>query len=233
MSRLVVDLLIPAFNEASTLPGVLAGIPRGAVRHVYVVDNGSNDDTARTAAAHGAIVLEEPRRGYGAACRCGVAHVAAGDDPPDVLVFMHADGSDDPEAIPALVRPIEQQRLDLVIGSRKLGKTDPGSVRFADRVSRTFAVALIHAIYGQRYTDLGAFRAIRLPALIALGMVDDGPGWNVEMQVKAVKAALRVAEVPVRRRRRALGPAREHTITERARSSSRMLYTILRHSTSR
>ncbi len=233
MSGLVVDLLIPAYNEASTLPSVLSGIPRGVVRHVYVIDNGSTDDTARTAAAHGAIVLSEPKRGYGAACKRGLMHLASSPHAPDVVVFMHADGSDDPEELQSLVRPIERQRLDLVIGSRKLGTADPGAVRLSDAISRRFAVTLIRAIYGQRYTDLGGFRAIRLPALIALDMVDEGPGWNVEMQVKAVKAALRVAEVPVRFRRRALGPARAHSLSESALSSSRMLYTILRHSTSR
>lgn len=228
-----IDVIIPAYNEATTLPRVLEAMPRELVRHVYVVDNASEDDTARVAAAHGAIVLVEPHRGYGAACLRGVKHVSGDELPPEIVVFMHADGSDDPGEIEALVRVLERQRLDLVIGSRTLGTMDRGALRLRDRVSRDVAVALIRAIYGQRYTDLGGFRAIRLPALTALAMSEIGRGWNVEMQVKAVKAGLRVAEVPVRFRRRAEGPSRPRGIAESALASSKMLFTILRHSTSR
>jgi hypothetical protein len=121
----------------------------------------------------------------------------------------------------------------MVLGSSALGEVEAGAVRFPERLSRGVAVTLIRAIYGQRYTGVGAFRAIRLPALVALALKDEGPGWDLEMQVKAVKAGLRVAEVPVRLRKRAGGSLREHTLGEAARASSRMLYTILRHSTSR
>ena len=121
--------------------------------------------------------------------------------------------------------------IDSLLGNR-YSVTDRGAVRLRDRLSREVAVTLIRAIYGQRYTDLGGFRAIRLPALVALGMSEQGRGWNVEMQVKAVKAGLRVAEVPVRFRRRADGP-RPRRFGETALASSKMLYTILRHSTTR
>jgi glycosyltransferase involved in cell wall biosynthesis len=227
-----VDLVIPALNEEHALPRLLPHIPRDLVRHVYVIDNGSTDDTARTAAAHGAIVLVEPHRGYGAACRRGAAEVAASSSPPDVVVFMHGDGSDDPQEIEQLVRPIERQGLDLVIGSRTLGTIDRGAMRFPDRLSRDVAVTLIRALYGTRFTDLGGFRAVRLPALASLGLSDDGVGFNVEMQVKAVKVGLRVAEVPVRHRRRS-GDTRPHSIAKSAISSSKMLYTIFRHATTR
>jgi glycosyltransferase involved in cell wall biosynthesis len=230
---LVTDVIVPAYDEAANLPSVLSAIPEGVVRQVYVVDNGSTDDTARLAAAHGAIVLFESRRGYGAACMRAVSHVAVSPQPPEALVFLQADGADDPGEIEALLRPIERQGLDLVLGSHALGAVEPGAVRLGDRVSRGVAVTLIRALYGQRYTGIGAFRAIRLPALMALGMRELGPGWNLEMQVKAVKAGLRVAEVPVRLRRRSAGPVREHPLTEVARVSSNMLFTILRHATSR
>ncbi len=233
ITDLTTDLILPAYNEATVLPRVLEAIPRGFIRNLYVIDNGSDDDTSRTAAAHGAVVLFEPKRGYGAACLRGLRHVAQSTDAPDALVFMHADGSDDPGEIPSLLQPIVRQGLDLVIGSRSLGFVDDGAIRWRDRLSQKVAVALIRAIYGQRYTDLGGFRAVRLPALVALHLTDDGAGFNVEMQVKAVKAGLRVAEVPVRFRKRADGPAREHSLSETAITSSRMLYTIFRHSTSR
>jgi len=230
---ILVDLVIPARNEASNLPSVLSTVPRALVRHVYVVDNGSTDDTARTAAAHGAIVLSEPRLGYGAACACAIRHIAAGEQAPEVVAFMQADGADDPSELESIIRPLERQGLDLVVGSPALGESEPGAVRLGERVSRGVAVTLIRALYGQRYTAVGAFRAIRLPALVALAMREAGTGWDLEMQVKAVKAGLRVAEVPVRLRKRAPGPARVHSLSDAARASSKMLYTIFRHSTSR
>ncbi|MEO6954100.1 MAG: glycosyltransferase family 2 protein [Polyangia bacterium] len=226
---LAVDVVVAAFDTAASITDVLAGLATQHVRHVYVVDR-PGGSAARVAGDHGAITLGESRRGYGAACRCGVAHIIGRGSLPDVVVFMHGGGSDDPAEVDALVRPIERQGLDLVIGSRALGEDDaPKGLR--DRVGREVAIGLIRAIYGQRYTDLGGFRAIRLPALVSLGMSDDGPGYNVEMQVKAVKSGLRVAEVPVHRRRSAPRPV--STLRERAVASSKVLYTIIRHSTAR
>ena len=98
---LVVDVVIPALNEEDSIGLVLGDIPKSLVRHVYVVDNGSDDATASVAAAHGAIVVPEPRRGYGSACLAGLARVA--EDPPDVVLFLDADYSDHPEEIARLL----------------------------------------------------------------------------------------------------------------------------------
>jgi glycosyltransferase involved in cell wall biosynthesis len=230
----IVDVLIPALNEAEALPLVLGGVPRDRVRDVYVIDNGSTDATAEVAAEAGASLLSEPQRGYGAACLRGLKHLESLPRPPDVVVFLDGDFSDDPAEIGWLLEPIRAKAADLVIGSRILGEREPGSLTFRQRLANQVAVSLMRAVYGQKYTDLGPFRAIRYPALVALGMSDLDYGWNVEMQVKAARARLRVVEVPVSYRRRAGGSSKiSETVRGQLGSSYKMLYTILRHSTTR
>ena len=231
---MIVDVLIPALNEEASLPLVLQAIPRSSVRDVYVIDNGSSDGTARVAIEGGAHLLSEPQRGYGAACLRGVAEVTALPRPPDVVVFLDADFADDPAELPWLLEPIRAGSADLVIGSRALGQAEPGSLAIQQRVGNHVATSLIRAIYGQKYTDLGPFRAIRLPALIALGMSDTGYGWTVEMQVKAARVGLRVAEVPVSYRRRIAGRSKiSKTVKGTVGASYKILFTILRHATAR
>jgi glycosyltransferase involved in cell wall biosynthesis len=230
----IVDVLIPALNEEESLPLVLAAIPRHVVRGVYVIDNGSTDATPRVAVQGGAHLLSEAQRGYGAACLRGVNEVTALPKPPDVVVFLDADFSDDPTELPWLLEPIRAGAADMVIGSRALGEAEPGALALQQRVGNRVAVSMIRAIYGQRYTDLGPFRAVRLPALVALGMVDLGYGWTVEMQVKAARAGLRIAEVPVSYRRRVGGRSKiSKTIKGTVGASYKILFTILRHATTR
>jgi glycosyltransferase involved in cell wall biosynthesis len=231
---MIVDVIIPALDEAETLPLTLREIPRHAVRDVYVVDNGSRDETARRAVQAGALLLEEPLRGYGSACLRGVRHLATLERPPDVVAFLDGDYADDPHELPALLAPLESGAADLVIGSRTLGEREPGALALQQRFGNLLAVSLIRMIYGQRYTDLGPFRAIRLPALIALGMNDLGYGWTVEMQVKAAKAGLRIAEVPVRYRKRAGGASKiSSTMRGVFGAGTKIIYTIFRHATAR
>jgi glycosyltransferase involved in cell wall biosynthesis len=231
---LVVDVIVPALDEEETLPRTLEGIPRRAVRDVYVVDNGASDRTAEVAEEGGAIVLSEPKRGYGAACLRALRHVTQLERPPDVVVFIDADFSNDPSEIPWLVEPIRAGGADLVIGSRALGEVQPGSVGVAERVCNRVAILLLRAVYSQRYSDLGRFRAIRLPALVALGMHDEGVGWPIEMQVKAARAGLRVVEVPVSHRLRAGGRSK---ISATARgtlgASLKLVYHVVRYATAR
>ena len=197
-------VLIPALDEEPALPGVLASIPRAGpgwrVGRVLVVDNGSRDRTAEVGRAAGATVVSEPRRGYGAACLAGLAQLRR--QPPDVVTFLDADRSDDPEGLPLLLAPIVAGKADLVIGSRALGEREPGSLTLPQAFGNRLATALLHLLFGLRATDLGPFRAVRWPALESLGMRDRDYGWTVEMQARAARAGLAVAEVPVRYRRR-------------------------------
>ncbi len=196
-----VSVIIPALDEEAALPGVLARIPPWVDRAI-VVDNGSRDGTAAAARASGAVVVAEPGRGYGRACQAGIAAV---NGTADVLVFLDADGSDYPEQMDRLVDPIAAGRADLVIGSRTRGTLDAGAMTLPQRAGNAIAPALIRWLWGERFTDLGPFRAIRAAALRQLGMDDQTYGWTVQMQIRAARFGLRCAEVPVDYARRKAG----------------------------
>jgi glycosyltransferase involved in cell wall biosynthesis len=196
---LSVGAVLPARDEAPAIAGVVAGLARcrdAAGRPLFaaiaVCDNGSSDDTGALAQAAGAIVVREDQAGYGIACQRAVE--ALGD--VDVLVFVDADGSVVESQARALVEAIVAG-ADLVIGSRTLGRAEAGALTLPQRFGNRLAVALIRALWGARYSDLGPFRAIRMDAYRRLAMRDVAFGWTVEMQVKAAQRRLRVREVPV------------------------------------
>ena len=187
-----IDVVIPALDEELAVGTVVRGLlPH--VRGIYVVDNGSKDRTAEIARAAGAVVIAEPRRGYGSACLAGIAGLPAD---CDVVVFVDADGSDSPEELPSLVAPIVEDRADLVVGSRALGRAERGALTTQQVVGNAIAALWLRARFGLPATDLGPFRAIRKTSLDALGMVDTSYGWTVEMQIKAARDGLRYVEVP-------------------------------------
>ena len=195
MPRVVV--VIPALNEEQSLPLVLRDLP--PVDAVIVVDNGSTDATARRAEQGGARVISEPRRGYGTACQAGIR--AAEALHPDVLVILDADWSDHPEELPLLTGPVLRDEADLVMGDRTVLAAKDALLphqRFGNRL----ATAAMSWVAGHRYRDMGPFRAIRWSALQRLHMSDPTYGWNVEMQLKALRQGLRVLEVPVHYRPR-------------------------------
>jgi glycosyltransferase involved in cell wall biosynthesis len=190
-----IDVVIPALNEEAALPYVLADIPRPPVRRVVVADNGSTDTTAAVAAEHGAEVVHEAERGYGAACLKALAHLAS--DPPAIVVFLDGDYSDHPNELPGLVAPIISGEADLVIGSRATGRAQRGALSPQQRIGNVIAGAAFRLLYGVHYTDLGPFRAIRWQTLEALQMQDRNYGWTVEMQIKAAQRGVPHREVPV------------------------------------
>jgi len=222
-----IDVVIPALDEEEAIGLVLDEIPRDRVRRVVVTDNGSRDRTPDVARAHGAEVVHEPRRGYGAACLRALAHLAL--DPPDVVVFLDADHSDYPGELARVVAPIERGEADLVVGSRVLGGAERGSLTLQQRVGNAMACAALRALYRARYTDLGPFRAIRWDVLQKLEMVDRDYGWTVEMQIKAARAGVSHAEVPVSYRARIGRSKISGTVAGTVRASRKILWLLAKH----
>lgn len=196
----VVKVIIPAYNEEDAIVNVIREIPREIVSEVIVVNNGSKDNTAQVAASAGATVLNEPTAGYGRACLKGIGYLKP--SPPDIVVFLDGDYSDYPDEISMLIAPIVNDQAELVIGSRALGEKQRDSMTPQQIFGNWLATRLLRLLYKVHFTDLGPFRAIRYEKLIALNMLDKNYGWTVEMQLKAAKAGLKCAEIPVRYRKR-------------------------------
>jgi glycosyltransferase involved in cell wall biosynthesis len=200
-----VSVIIPALNEEEPIAGVVREVARTNVPvEIIVVDNDSTDRTAQRAREAGARVVKAPR-GYGRACAAGVAALRP---ECDIVVFLDGDGSDCPEFITQLVGPIAAGTHDFVIGSRTRGQREAGSMNFQQLLSGRIVGAVLRWLYGVRYTDMCPFRAIRRDALERLGMREQTYGWNLEMQMKAARARLRILEIPVNHRRRAGGESK-------------------------
>jgi glycosyltransferase involved in cell wall biosynthesis len=201
-----VSVIIPALNEEEPIADVVRAVAATNIpREIIVVDNGSTDRTADRARAAGARVVTEPHRGYGRACMAGVRSLS-----PEcsIVVFLDGDGSDCPEFMGQLVEPIVKRTHDFVIGSRTRGEREPGSMNFQQIVSGRVAGLLLRLLYGVRYTDMSPFRAIRREALETLEMREQTYGWNLEMQMRAARAGLRILEIPVNHRCRTGGQSK-------------------------
>jgi Glycosyl transferase family 2 len=183
----VIDVILPVLDERAALPRVLASIPAGY--RAIVVDNGSTDGSGELAAGLGATVVEEPQRGFGAACFAGL--VAAG---ADVVCFMDCDGSLDGADLPKVAAPVVEGRADLVMGRRRAAK---GSWPVHARVANLAVGAALRARHRVRVRDIGPMRAARRAALLELGIVDRRFGWPLEMVVRAADRGWRIAEVDV------------------------------------
>ncbi len=224
-----VDVVIPAFNEESSLPLVLADIPRPPVRRVVVANNNSTDATEEVGRAGGAEVVFEPRAGYGAACLRALRHVRE-TGPPEIVVFLDGDYSDHPEELPSVIAPILAGEADFVIGSRTLGRRESGALLPQARMGNLVACTLIRLLYRHRYTDLGPFRAARWDAFERLGMEDRDFGWTAELQVKALRLGMRVAEVPVSYRKRVGVSKITGTLKGTVLAGYKILLTVFRYS---
>jgi len=199
-----VSVVIPALNEAESIGIVVRSLPWAEIAECIVVDNESTDATAEIARTAGARVVNSPR-GYGAACAAGAKAAVVSSD---VLVFLDGDGSDDVSAMNQLVEPIVRGEADFVIGSRMRGQAETGSMNGVQVFAARFIGALVKIMYGFRYTDMGPFRAIRRECLEAMQMREMTYGWNLEMQIKALKMRLRVVEIPVNYRCRIGGQSK-------------------------
>ncbi len=205
----MISVVIPALNEEEPIAAVVrACLTTGLPGEVIVVDNASTDRTADRARAAGAKVVSEPVPGYGRACAAGVRALSPPQSPDDIVVFLDGDGSDCPEFMSELVEPIRRGEQDFVIGSRTRGKREPGSMNFQQVAAGRIAGALLRLLYGVRYSDMCPFRAIRRDALETLGMKEQTYGWNLEMQMRAARARLRILEVPVNHRCRTGGESK-------------------------
>ena len=189
-----VSVVIPARNEEAAIGRVIADLPRDLVTEVLVVDGGSTDQTRAVAAAHGARVIREPRRGYGRACLTGLEQIDAA---ADIVVFLDGDYSDRPAELPQLLAPIEAGLADLVLGSRLAGIRTPGALPAHSVLGNRLAALLIGLVSGVSLTDLGPFRAVRPAMLRALALQEQTYGWPVEMLVKGAARGYRIVEVPV------------------------------------
>jgi glycosyltransferase involved in cell wall biosynthesis len=221
-----VSVIIPALNEEEPIAGVVREcFATGVPDQVIVVDNGSTDRTAERAREAGARVATAPR-GYGRACAAGVRALSP---ECDVVVFIDGDGSDCPEFMRQLVDPIAAEKFDFVIGSRTRGQREPGSMNFQQVLSGRGAGLIVRLLYGVRYTDMSPFRAIRRDAFTKLNMREETYGWNLEMQMKAARAGLRILEIPVNHRRRAGGESKvSGTLRGTFVAGARILATLVR-----
>ena len=189
-----------------------------------MVDNGSSDGTLRVAREHGARVISEPRRGYGQACLAGIAALSV---ETQMVVFLDADGSDDPADLTRLLAPLRDGQADLVLGSRTMAARKVGVFTPQQAFGNWLATFLMRVLFGAHYSDLGPFRAIRRAALDKLQMRDTNFGWTIEMQIKAHQQRLRVVEIPVNYRRRFAGQSKiSGSLVGTLRAGYKILWTI-------
>jgi glycosyltransferase involved in cell wall biosynthesis len=189
-----VALVIPAWNEAASIGAVLSEVPPRSVDWVFVAAGDSTDGTAEIARRHEAAVVGQQRPGYGAACLAGAR--AAANAGASIVVFLDGDYSDPPAALPQVLAPLLAGTADLALGSRDL-TVHRGALPLHARLGNRFVLAALHVFLGRRLRDLPSFKAIRVNALDRLEMREMTYGWTVELVTKALRAPLRVVEVPV------------------------------------
>ena len=184
-------IVLPVLDEAAALPGLLAELAiAGLLGRAVFVDNGSADGSDRLVERAGGFAIREPRRGYGYACLAGVD--VCRQRGAEVVVFMEADGTDDPRDLPRLVGPLLAGEVDLMVGSRRQAVRHTGGMPVHQRWGNAIAVACLGAVFGVHLPDNGPFRAVRADLLAGLVMEPRAYAWTTEMVIKAVRAGARV-----------------------------------------
>jgi glycosyltransferase involved in cell wall biosynthesis len=226
MTRPYISVIIAALNEEQAIRKVIDSVPKDLADEIVVVDNGSKDRTAEVATAAGARVVKEPIPGYGRAFRAGLRSISP---QCEIVVFLDGDGSDCPEMMDRLVKPIIEGSADFVIGSRTQGQREPGSMNFHQVIAGYMIGFMLRILYGVRSTDMGPFRAIRRDTYDRLNLREETYGWPLEMQMRAARARVRTMEVPVDYRRRAGGQSKiAGTVRGSVLAASRILITFAR-----
>jgi len=223
----VIAAVIPALDEEGSVGRVVRDL-KVSVAAVIVVDNGSVDDTARVARDAGAIVVSEPRRGYGHACLAGVRR--AGELGATMILFLDGDGSDDPREAGKLIEPILAGRADLVVGVRTRNPANLANMTPVQRLGNRFAPWLMRVLLRAPYHDMPPYKAIRITALDALKLSDTGYGFTIELLIRAHARGLKIVEVDVSCLRRAEGQSKvSGTVGGSIKAASKIVYTIGRH----
>ena len=226
---MLIDVIIPAFNEEKSIKNVINDIPSNIVSDIIVVDNNSNDSTSEMASDAGALVLSETTQGYGAACKKGIDYLSSRAVLPDIVVFLDADYSDYPEQLVDLVNPIENKDVDMVLGSRVEGEMAKNSMPFQQRFGNWLATSMISLFFGHKFTDLGPFRAVKFNKLLELNMQDQTYGWTVEMQLKALRNKFNIIEIPVNYRQRIGESKISGTFKGTILAGYKIIYTIFKY----
>jgi glycosyltransferase involved in cell wall biosynthesis len=225
MEPLAAAVVIPTLDEAASIGAVIGAIPGDLVHEIIIVDGGSTDGTPAVAAAAGARVVAIGEKGYGRACAAGAA--AAADC--GIIVFMDGDGADRGDLMARLLAPIQRGDYDFVIGSRACGEREPGAMSWHQLAAGFLAGLGVKMLYGVRYTDMCAYRAIRRDCLARLGMREMTYGWNIEMQMRAARAGLRILEIAMPYRRRSGGRSKvAGSLVGSLRAASRIIATFVR-----
>lgn len=225
LNNFAIVVIIPAYNEENSLPKVINDIP-SFVDEIIVVNNGSTDNSVDIAKSAGATVLTENERGYGASCLKGMEYIK--NKNYDIVVFLDGDYSDHPEELDLVIKPIIDNDIDMVIGSRVIGKREKGAMLPQALFGNWLAAFLIKFFWNYKFTDLGPFRAIKYNSLINLNMIDRNFGWTVEMQIKAAKQKLKCSEVPVSYRKRIGTSKVTGTLSGTIKASYKILYLIFK-----
>ena len=219
------SVIIPALNEEESLGYVLTSIPREKIMEIIVVDGGSTDNTVNIARDAGARVIQEPRRGYGRACATGVEQAQG-----DILIFLDADGADNPTEIQALIDPIRAGEADMVLGSRLAGEIEADAMPWQQYFGNWLSALLIRLLYRLPLTDLSPYRGIKKSRLIELGMTEMTYGWPTEMIVKAARKGWKIKEIPANYRSRYGGKSKiSGTLRGTMGATYNIIFTILRY----